>query len=121
LGVSLQGTAKGKAQKGGREMAKGELVEKEVVSVERIAFVDPPVPKGVITEKIIQIEMVENIREVKVEVEKIKEVHVEVDKTPPKKEKARLGKWNRVKKIGWKLGKLYTPLSVAEKRFETDW
>jgi hypothetical protein len=121
LGVSLQGTAKGKAQKGGREMAKGELVEKEVVSVERIAFVDPPMPKGVITEKITQIEMVENIREVKVEVEKIKEVHVEVDKTPPKKEKARLGKWNRVKKIGWKLGKFYTTLTVVEKRFETDW
>jgi hypothetical protein len=111
LSISLRGKARGKAQKGDRTTTKGELVEGEVVFVEN-ASVDPPVPKAEIAEKatkpVIKVEMVEKI------------VYMDVDKTPPKKEKEKLGKWKRVKKIGWKLGKWYTTLAVVEKRFVTD-
>lgn len=89
--ANILGTSFKDEDKGGRERTTAERgpVEKEVVYVDRNISVDPVVVKG----------------ETKVDVV---ERPKEVDNTIPKKQKAQLGRWGRVQKAGWKLGKSHT-------------
>jgi hypothetical protein len=98
LEVLSKDTARVKTRKVRRKGTKGKEVEKEVVYVEKKAYVDRPVERSVV-EKVIEVKEVERIRQVVKEVEKI------VDKTPPQKQKIQLSKWGRVKKASKVLGK----------------